>query len=155
MFFDIKTFFFTLFDLCVQYKERVLLGIGLGIVFYVVHRLRLRNVPIKTSSNELGELFVTRNAIIYLINDVSAAMHLGQIMRIKLFDKKNLLRIKLYVRLYANQSFDAVSMEFQQRIQQSIAKCLGIVKNVRVDVILHSMEKIKSSDDDKKVTLGE
>jgi len=140
MFFDIKTFFLTLFDLCVQYKERVGILLGLGLIFYVIRWCNLRSVPIKTSSNEFGELFVSREAVLHLIKGISSTVKLCQVTRIRLINKKQVLCIKLHVRLQANQSFDVVSMEFQQRIQQEVAKCLGIIKNVRVDVILDGIE---------------
>ena len=141
MFFDIKTFLLSLYDLCIQYKERVEVLLALGFVFYVIRWCKLRNVPIKTSSNELGELFVSRDAVLHLIKGISLSVKLCRVTRIRLINKRQILHIKLHVRLQADQSFDVISMEFQQRIQQEVSKCLGIIKNVRVDVILDGIEK--------------
>ena len=141
MLFDFKTFFQSLWDSCDIYREWVI-GCGLlMLIFYIIHRYRLANLPIKTSCNDLGELFVTRNAILRLIDGVSKSMNIGRITRIKLQDKKHTLNIRLHIRLYPNQSFDAISMQFQENVRETVTKSLGVVKNIRVDVVLDGIEK--------------
>lgn len=141
MLFDFKTFFQSLWDSCAIYKEWTIGCIILVLLFLLVRRYRHSNLPIKTSSNDLGELFVTRNAILRLIDGVGKSMKIGRIARVKLQDKKHILTICLHVRLYPNQSFEAISMQFQENIKQTIEKGLGVVKNIRVDVVLDGIEK--------------
>ncbi len=141
MLFDFKTFFQSLWDSCGIYKEWAV-GCGLlMLIFFIIHRYRRINLPIRTSSNDLGELFVTRNAILRLIDSVGKSMQIGRITRVKLCDKKHVLNICLHIRLYPNQSFEAISMQFQESIKQTIEKCLGVIKNIRVNVILDGIEK--------------
>lgn len=141
MLFDFKTFFQSLWDSCDIYREWVIGCSLLILLFYIIHRYHLVNSPIKTSCNDLGELFVTRNAILRLIDGVSKSMKIGRITRIKLQDKKHTLNIRLHIRLYANQSFDAISMQFQENVKETITKSLGVVKSMRVDVVLDGIEK--------------
>ena len=141
MLFDFKTFCQSLWDSCGIYKEWVLGCALLIFLFYIIHRFSLANLPIKTSSNDLGELFVTRNAILRLIDGVGKTMKIGRITRVKLQDKKHILNIRLQIRLYPNQSFEAISMQFQECVKETVAKSLGVVKNVRVDVVLDGIEK--------------
>lgn len=141
MLFDFKTFFQSLLDSCDIYKEWVACCGLLVLLFYIIHRYRLANSPIKTSCNDLGELFVTRNAILRLIDGVSKSMKIGRIGRVKLQDKKYTLNIRLHIRLYPNQSFDTISMQFQENVKEAVTKSLGVVKNIRVDVVLDGIEK--------------
>jgi|GEM_PF-3428130 len=141
MLFDFKTFFQSLWDSYGIYREWVF-GCGLlMVVFYLIRRYHISNLPIKTSCNDLGELFVTRNAILRLIDGVCKSMKIGRITRIKLKDKKHTLTIRLHVRLYSNQSFEAISMQFQENVKEAMAKSLGVVKTIRVDVVLDGIEK--------------
>lgn len=141
MLFDFKTFFEALWESSGAYGYW-LLGLTLLLILVVcMHRYRLRNLPIRTSCNDLGELFVTRNAILRLIDNVGEELNLGRINRVRLKDRKHLLCIQLHVRIFQDQAFEQISMQFQEKVQQIITKYLGVVKNVRVDVILDGIEK--------------
>lgn len=141
MMFDFKTFFETLWSSCGVYGYW-LLGLVLLLAFLIcMHRYRLRRLPIRTSCNDLGELFVTRNAILRLIDNIGTELNLGRISRIHLKDRKHLLCIQLHVRIFPDQAFEQISMQCQEKVQQIITKYLGVVKNVRVDVILDGIER--------------
>ena len=141
MMFDFKTFFESLWDSCGTYGYWLLGSILLFILLIYIHRYRLRNLPIRTSCNDLGELFVTRNAILRLIDNIGAELNLGRVSRIHLKDRKHLLCIQLHVRIFPDQAFEQISMQCQERVQQIITKYWGVVKNVRVDVILDGVER--------------
>ena len=147
MLFDFKTFFEALWESSAVYGYW-LLGLTLLLIFVMsVHRYRLRNLPIRTSCNDLGELFVTRNAILRLIDNIGTELNLGHINRIRLKDRKHLLCIQLHVRIFKDQAFEQVSMQFQEKVQQIVTKYLGVVKNVRVDVILDGIEQASKDPD--------
>ena len=141
MLFDFKTFFLTLLEACKEYKDWLLVALALSGLLYFVYRCRLRNLPIKTSCNDLGELFVTRNAILRLIDNIGVEMKIGRVTRVRLKDKKHLLCVRMHVRLYRDQSFEQVSMQLQDKVQQTITKFLGVIKNVRVDIILDGIDR--------------
>ena len=141
MMFDFKAFCETLWESCGVYGYWVLGSISVLILFLFIYRYHLRNLPIRTSCNDLGELFVTRNAILRLIDNIGSELNLGRISRVRLSDRKHLLCIQLHVRMYPDQAFEQISMQCQEKIQQTITKYLGVVKNVRVDVILDGIER--------------
>ena len=116
-------------------------GVFILMLLFCIHRYHLRNLPIRTSCNDLGELFVTRNAILRLIDNLGTELNLGRISRVRLKDRKHLLCIQLHVRIFQDQAFEQISMQFQEKVQQIITKYLGVVKNVRVDVILDGIER--------------
>ena len=96
-------------------------------------------MPIKTFSNELGEFFVTKSAILKLIESVGLENDVIRIKKIKLANKKNLF----CVILTPEQSFETLSLQLQERMQQAIVKYCGVVKHVRVDIILDGLMKRK------------
>lgn len=145
MLFDFKIFFETLWDSCNTHAYWLVGSILLLALFFCIHRYRLRNLPIRTSCNDLGELFVTRNAILKLIDNVGIELNLGRINRVRLKDRKHLLCIQLHIRVFQNQAFEQTSMQLQEKVQQIITKYLGVVKNVRVDVILDGVEQVSKS----------
>lgn len=100
-------------------------------------------MPIKTFSNELGEFFVTKSAILKLIESVGLENDVIRIKKIKLANKKNLFCVKVYVVLTPEQSFETLSLQLQERMQQAIVKYCGVVKHVRVDIILDGLMKRK------------
>ena len=141
MMFDFKTFFESLLDSCGVYGYWALGSILLLVLILCIYRYRLRNLPIRTSCNDLGELFVTRNAILRLVDNIGTELNLGRIIRVHLSDRKHLLCIQLHVRIFQDQAFEQISMQCQEKVQQIVTKYLGVVKNVRVDVILDGIEK--------------
>lgn len=141
MLFDFKIFFETLWESFGAYGYWLLGLILLLGLLICINRYRLRNLPIRTSCNDLGELFVTRSAILHLIDNVGVELNLGHINRVRLKDRKHLLCIQLHVRISQDQAFEQISMQFQEKVQQIVTKYLGVVKNVRVDVILDGIEQ--------------
>ena len=150
MIFDFKTFFEALWESCGVYGYWLLGAVLLLILLICIHRYRLRNLPIRTSCNDLGELFVTRNAILRLIDNIGTELNLGRISRVRLKDRKHLLCIQLYVRIFQDQAFEQISMQCQEKVQQIITKYLGVVKNVRVDVILDGIERTPKDSDSEQ-----
>lgn len=146
MLFDLKTFLLEFWEDCLQNKGIALVAIAAVMIFVLIRCYRKRHLPIKTSSNELGELFVSPEAICQIVRDIGLNMNAGRVGRIKLINKKHLLCVEVHMRLFADQSFDQISMQFQESVQQNINKYLGVVKNVRVDVVLDSIDKIKSTE---------
>ena len=143
MAFDFGLFFSDLWESCVLHKEWVVGIIALFFVFCVIRRHRLNALPIKTFSNELGEFFVTKSAILKLIESVGLENEIIRIKKIKLANKKNLFCVKVYVVLAPEQSFETLSLQLQERMQQAIVKYCGVVKHVRVDIILDGLIKNK------------
>jgi len=143
MTFDFSLFFSDLWESCVLHKEWILGVIALFFIFCVIRRHRLNALPIKTFSNELGEFFVTKSAILKLIESVGLENESIHIKKIKLANKKNLFCVKVYVVLTTQQSFETLSLQLQERMQQAIVKYCGVVKHVRVDIILDGLIKHK------------
>ena len=125
------------------HKEWIFGTIVLFFVFCIIRRHRLNTLPIKTSSNELGELLVTKSAILKLIETIGLENEGVRIKRIKLANNKQLFRIKVYVVLSPEQPFDTLSLQLQERMQQAIIKYCGMVKQVRVDIILDGLSKYR------------
>ena len=143
MAFDFGLFFSDLWESCVLHKEWILSVVVLFFVFCAIRRHRLSALPIKTFSNELGEFFVTKSAILKLIESVGLENDVIRIKKIKLANKKNLFCVKVYVILTPEQSFETLSLQLQERMQQAIVKYCGVVKHVRVDIILDGLMKRK------------
>lgn len=140
MLFDFKIFFETLWDCCSAYAYWIL-GLVLVLIFILaIHRYLLRNLPIRTSCNDLGEFFVTRNAILRLIDNIGTELNLERINRVKLKNQKHLLCIQLHICTFQDQAFEQTSIQLQEKVQQIITKYLGVVKNVRVDIVLDGIE---------------
>ena len=145
MAFDFSLFFTDLWEACVLHKEWVWSVIILLLTFYAIRRHRLNTLPIKTSSNELGELFVTPSAILKLIETIGFDNEGIRIKKIRLANKKHLFRVKVYLVLTPEQSFETLSLQLQERMQQAIIKYCGMVKQVRVDIILDGLSKTNKS----------
>ena len=143
MAFDFGLFFSDLWESCVLHKEWILSIVVLFFIFCVIRRYQLNTLPIKTFSNELGEFFVTKSAILKLIESVGLENDVIHIKKIKLANKKNLFCVKVYVVLRPEQSFETLSLQLQERMQQAIVKYCGVVKHVRVDIILDGLMKRK------------
>lgn len=145
MVFDFNLFFTDLWEACVFHKEWVLCGSVLLITFCVMRRHRLNALPIKTSSNELGELFVSKGAILKLIEAIGLENEGLRIKKVKLANKKHLFQVKVYLILTPEQSFEALSLQLQERMQQAIIRYCGMVKQVRVDIILDGLAKVNKN----------
>lgn len=143
MAFDFRLFFSDLWEMCIVHKEWILVVFVLFFVLCIIRRHRLNALPIRTSSNELGELFVTKSALLKLIETVGIEGEVIPIKKIKLANKKNLFCVKVYVILTPEQPFDVLSLQLQERMQQAIAKYCGMTKQVRVDIILDGLSKNK------------
>lgn len=145
--FDLGTFGSSFLEIFLEYKQWVGVGLGICLCLMLIRRFRLKRLPIRTSSNELGELYVSRGAILHLIRNIENEIPKVHVCRIKVKDKKHALRIRLSVKIREDQSFDEVSIQFQEKIQQIIIRYLGLTKTVRVDVILDDIEKLPSKAD--------
>lgn len=146
MLFDFNIFFSNLWESCILHKEWLFSVIILCFILYILRRHRLNTVVIKTSSNELGELFVTKNTILKLIENISLESQVVHVKKIRLINKKHLLRVKVYVNLSPEQSFEDISLPLQERMQQTIVKYCGMTKHVRVDIILDGLIKQKQNE---------
>ncbi len=146
MLLDFNIFLSTLWETWIQHREWLFGVIILCFILYILRRHRSNTLVIKTSSNELGELFVTKSAILKLIENISIENQVIHIKKIKLANKKHLFRIKTYVHLSPEQSFDIVSLQLQEHMQQTIIKYCGMTKHVRVDIILDGLIKQKQTE---------
>lgn len=142
MLFDWKSFFTSLLEICIQNKE-VLFGICVALfILSMLRFFKRKNMLVKTSSNELGELFVSRQAITNIIlGKRSEIESWGKIKKISLLNKKHSLEVKLWFLLNSKQSFDKISIQIQSVIQKTILECLGGAKTVHVHVILDGILK--------------
>jgi hypothetical protein len=136
MWLDAKTFFNVWIESVIIYWPWMLLAVVLLTLGSFLRLRRLRLKPIRTSGNELGELFVTQKALLRLIANTIVEFEALRIEKIKLLDKRHTLRVGLYIKLRPEIMFDQVSMQLQEKVKQILSKYLGIAKAVHVDVIL-------------------
>lgn len=144
--FDLGTFGSSFLEIFLEYKLWVGVGLAICLCLMLIRRFRLKRLPIRTSTNELGELYVSRGAILHLIRNIEDEMPKVHVCRIKVKDKRHTLRVCLNVKIREDQSFDEVCIQFQERIQQIIIRYLGLTKTVRVDVVLDDIEKLPKAD---------
>ncbi|MDR0647230.1 MAG: hypothetical protein LBF43_02205 [Puniceicoccales bacterium] len=139
MWLDVKTFFSVWMESVIIYWPWMLLAVVLLMLGYFLRLRRLRLKPIRTSSSELGELFVTQRALLKLIASAVVEFEALRIDKMKLLDKKHTLRVRLYIKLRPEVMFDQISMQLQEKVKQILSKYLGIAKAVHVDIVLAGM----------------
>ena len=138
----------TIKDLCPEVLKNIqlywhyILGALVALLLLkILCRARNNSRPIKTATNELGELFITKRSLIKLIASLAKKQGVPGVEKIRFYTNKHVLRVKLFIRLQLEQNFEQISVQLQEGIQQLLERYLGMTKTIRVDVIMTGIVK--------------
>lgn len=137
--FDYKTFLLDLYRDSLLHWRSLLALLVLFSVLYCWYKLRRHFLLIKTAQTEIGGLYVTQKSLVKSIANICLHLGLTRLPKVKLLIKRNFLYIKIFIKLEPEQVFEKLSLSLQENIQKTLVQCLGLEKELRVDVVLTGM----------------